>query len=204
MVRLLPNRGRRGTNLRSWHGAGPCCMEDTASRSTPPPLPSLADGKFHLLDPNMIPVGRIGMAITSLVLLGIGVIFLMFVSFSPGISGAVKSTVWWGWVALVPILGIYSWIWPGVSYRYTFYCLKDDCLIFRRGVFWKMETLVPKSRVQHTDISQGPVQRAYAISDLIIHTAGTRYALVTVNGLPRSLAPQLRDHLLDRIDDRTL
>jgi uncharacterized protein len=179
-------------------------MEDSISQVKPPPLPLLADGQFHLHDPNMVPVDRISMAISSAIFIVVAFFVLLFVGFSAGVTPAVKITGWWVWVASFPVLGLYCWIWPGISYRHTFYCLKEDCLIHRRGVFWKMETLVPKSRIQHTDISQGPVQRGYGISDLIIHTAGTRYALVTVSGLPQTLAPRLRDHLLERSDDDAL
>lgn len=176
-------------------------MEEISPQSKPPPLPTLADGEFHHVDQNAISVGRIGMTITSLVVIVAGLVALPFVALGPGVAWVPR----WGavsvWVALFPILGTYSWVWPAVSYRHTFYCLKEDCLIIRQGVIWKTETVVPKSRIQHTDIAQGPLQRAYEISDLMIHTAGTRFALVPLSGLSEKLAPQLRNHLLDRRDD---
>ncbi len=145
------------------------------------------------------------MAITSLVLIAIAFIVLPFFVFGPGMTWTNSLAALLAWMALFPVLGIYAWVWPAVSYRHTFYCLKEDCLIIRKGVFWKTETVVPKSRIQHTDISQGPLQRGYHISDLIIHTAGTRFALVPLGGLSQDLAPQLRNHLLDsRDDDNTL
>lgn len=144
------------------------------------------------------------MAISSVVFIGFAALALLFMTFMPGIGFSVKITGLAVWIFLFPALGVYSWMWPAVSYRHMSYCLKEDSLIFRRGVFWKMETLVPTSRIQHTDVGQGPIQRAYEVSSLIIHTAGTRYALVTVSGLPQRVAPRMRDHLLDRQDDDTL
>lgn len=176
-------------------------MENTSPQFKLPSLPTLADGTFRHVDPNAIPVGRIRMTITSLVLLAIAFVVLPFFAFGAGMTWTDTLVAFAAWLALFPVLAIYSWFWPAVSYRHTSYCLDEDCLIIRKGVFWKTETVVPKSRIQHTDISQGPLQRSYRISDLIVHTAGTRFALVPLGGLPQDLAPQLRNHLLDRRDD---
>lgn len=187
-------------------------MEDYLPQSTPsppslpPPLPSIADGKFHHVDPNLIPVGRISMSIGSFVLIMIGFFGLVFFLLGSGVGPTGRWIGFALWFLLFPVLGVYSWVWPAISYRRLFYCLKEDCLIIRRGVFWKSETMVPKTRIQHTDISQGPLQRGYGISELVIHTAGTRFALVTLSGLSQDVAPRVRNHLLDRTnhDDSTL
>jgi len=176
-------------------------MEEVSPQTTPPPPPFLADGEFHHVDRNSIPVGRIGMAINAAVLLGMAFVVLSFIAFNPRLAAEIKVTALTIWIAMFPLLGILGWVWPGVRYRHTFYSLRADRLIIRRGVFWKIETVVPKSRIQHIDISQGPVQRSYQVSDLVIHTAGTRFALVPLPGLSQSLAPRLRNLLLDRRDD---
>lgn len=144
------------------------------------------------------------MAVGSMVLMAIALIVVLLIVLVPGTATTTRLIILLVWAALFPALGIYCWVWPAVSYRHTSYCLKEDCLIIRTGVFWKLETVVPKSRIQHTDITQGPLQRLYEISELVIHTAGTRHALVALSGLPQRLAPQLRNHLLDRSDHATL
>lgn len=144
------------------------------------------------------------MVISSLVFIAVSAVGLLFAAFMPVLAFSTKLWLLAAWALLLPGLGIYAWLWPPIAYRHMAYCLKEDCLIYRRGVFWKMETLVPKSRIQHSDIGQGPVQRAYEVSSLVIHTAGTRFALVTINGLSQNLAPRLRDHLLDRSENDTL
>lgn len=180
-------------------------MEENSTQSKPPPEPVRADGVFQHVDPGAISVGRISLAIVSLVLIAIVFITLPFVAFGSGVALGTRILALAGWAAMFPVLGIYAWVWPAISYRHTWYCLKKDCFIVRRGVFWKMETVVPTSRIQHIDVTQGPLQRGYGISDIIIHTAGTRYALVPLGGLSQSIAPELRSHLLERrADDRTL
>ena len=56
----------------------------------------------------------------------------------------------------------------------------------------------PRSRVQHLDVSQGPMMRRHGLGQLSIYTAGTEYSLVTLPGLADDVAHSLRDQLLPR------
>ena len=58
---------------------------------------------------------------------------------------------------------------------------------------------VPRSRIQHTDVSQGPVQRRYGIATLRVHTAGTENASVELGGLEHGVARLVREFLLGRL-----
>ncbi|HQX83726.1 MAG TPA: PH domain-containing protein, partial [Vicinamibacterales bacterium] len=71
-------------------------------------------------------------------------------------------------------------------------------LEIRRGVIWRRVVNVPQTRVQHTDVSQGPIERSHGLSTLIVHTAGTEHAQVALPGLSREDALALRDQLLPR------
>jgi membrane protein YdbS with pleckstrin-like domain len=50
--------------------------------------------------------------------------------------------------------------------------------------------------VQHTDVSQGPLERTYGLGTLAIFTAGTDHAQVSLHGLDHGTALRIRDHLL--------
>ena len=73
-----------------------------------------------------------------------------------------------------------------------------DGVLIRRGVWWRGEIFVPRARIQHTEINQGPLDRRWGMASVAIHTAGTRLESITVPGLTRALAEALRDALLDR------
>ena len=73
-----------------------------------------------------------------------------------------------------------------------------DGVLIRRGVWWRAEIFVPRARIQHTEINQGPLDRRWGMASVAIHTAGTRLESITVPGLTRALAEALRDALLDR------
>ena len=88
--------------------------------------------------------------------------------------------------------------------RRTHWKLDARGLQVRRGLVWKHELLVPRSRVQHLDIERGPIERRFGLATLVVHTAGTRLHALRQPGLLDADALALRDALLpeaDRDDD---
>ena len=69
---------------------------------------------------------------------------------------------------------------------------------------WRQVTSVPRSRVQHIDVAQGPLIRRFELAQLIIHTAGTEHATVELNGLAHDVALRLRDFLIRGGDDHVV
>ena len=57
---------------------------------------------------------------------------------------------------------------------------------------------MPRSRVQHTDVAQGPIQRRFGLATLTVHTAGSDAAQVHLNGLEYQDALVIRDYLILR------
>lgn len=96
--------------------------------------------------------------------------------------------------------GLGQW-WPGVAYRYASYRLGDRALEIRRGVLWRSAIDVPRSRIQHSDVSQGPLERLHGLGTLSVYTAGTRHALVRLHGLDHGRALSIREHLMQADDD---
>jgi len=78
--------------------------------------------------------------------------------------------------------------------------LLDDGLLLQRGVWWRSETFVPRARVQHTDVSQGPLGRQFGVATLKVFTAGSHLGQIQIDGLTREAATALRDALLGRGD----
>lgn len=101
------------------------------------------------------------------------------------------------WLALV---GLFIWLnvhFVVLEHRYKSWQLSPDSIDLRQGVIWRRVTSIPRSRVQHTDVSQGPIQRSFDLATLSIHTAGTEYAKVDFRGLDHGTAIAIRDDLLD-------
>lgn len=110
----------------------------------------------------------------------------------------------WVWVAAIAgwvlALGL-SLVHGRIRWRRTRYRLDSDGLHIRRGLWWRSETLVPRTRVQHMDLERGPVERGLGLASLVVHTAGTRMNAVKLAGLPVQRGRELRNDLVDRDGD---
>jgi len=100
--------------------------------------------------------------------------------------------------ALLPILWIVL-VAPSRRFAAWGYRRSDDELQLRHGILTEVETLVPLDRVQHIDISQGPLERACGVCRLVLHTAGTANSEVVLPGLARATAESMRDDIRSRI-----
>ena len=100
--------------------------------------------------------------------------------------------------ALPPLLYL-AFVSPGRRYRAWGYRMDADELQLRHGVWTQVHTVVPLERVQHIDISQGPLERGFAVCRLLVHTAGTMHSRVVLPGLARETAERMRDEIRARI-----
>jgi membrane protein YdbS with pleckstrin-like domain len=80
-------------------------------------------------------------------------------------------------------------------YRSWRYEVREDSLYLTRGVFTRVQTVAPYVRVQHIDARRGPVERVLGLSTLVVYTAGSRGADVTVPGLTDDRADELQTAL---------
>ena len=88
---------------------------------------------------------------------------------------------------------------PGRRFRAWGYSIDAEELQVRRGVWIEVHTNVPLDRIQHLDISQGPVERTFGVCRLVLHTAGTLHSQITLPGLTRAVAEAMRDDIRLRI-----
>ena len=105
------------------------------------------------------------------------------------------------WLLVTSVLAWLLQVWPAVQYRHTSYTVGQDGIEIQSGVWWRHLMSVPRSRVQHIDVSQGPMERSYGLGRLIIFTAGTEHSRVELPGLKDSVAYDLRHHLLPHGSD---
>ncbi|MCH2183254.1 MAG: PH domain-containing protein [Mariniblastus sp.] len=152
-------------------------------------------GVFQHVNPLHIFVERVAGLIYAVALGGI-ILITDLVLFFSGMTSIFYLVMYAAALAYAGMTFVIKAVWPGISYRYTFWRLNEDGLEIRRGVFWRHQISVPRARVQHADVSQGPLQRQYGIARLTVHTAGTLNASVVLNGLTHSMAIELRNQLV--------
>jgi membrane protein YdbS with pleckstrin-like domain len=68
----------------------------------------------------------------------------------------------------------------------------------QRGVMLRVESVVPCSRVQHVDFTQGPLARAFGLATVTVHTASSSRGIVRIPGLRPDDAVALREALATR------
>ncbi|MFB6118683.1 PH domain-containing protein [Halosegnis sp.] len=82
-----------------------------------------------------------------------------------------------------------------VRYRVWRYEVRADSLFLERGALTHVRTVVPYVRVQHVDVSRGPLERTLGLASVVVYTAGSRGADVTVPGLVPERAEELQSRL---------
>lgn len=98
-------------------------------------------------------------------------------------------------------LGVVVLVVGGIHLEYRFriwrFEVRDEELYIRRGVFTRVETLVPYVRVQHVDTRRNPIARTVGLGSVVVYTAGSRGSDVTIPGLTRERAEELQRTLRD-------
>jgi membrane protein YdbS with pleckstrin-like domain len=90
--------------------------------------------------------------------------------------------------------------WVQKRYRLTGFTVQPRAVYFRTGALWHAQTVVTFNRIQHVEITQGPLERWLKVARLVIYTAGGKTSDLTVPGLPLTQAESIRDGLLRKIE----
>lgn len=156
----------------------------------------IADGVEHHLDPRAVVVQRItGWLTAAPILAGLCLAVLLLLLLAP-LPGWGRALLLLGAsAAAVSVAGL-AHRWPEIAHRHASYKVDGRGIEIRRGVVWRTVIHVPISRVQHTDVSQGPIERGHGLATLVLYTAGTSHARVDLHGLDRATALRIRDHFV--------
>ena len=102
----------------------------------------------------------------------------------------------YGVVALVVFAAGLAWSWVliGRNQRSWKYAERDDELLVSHGIMFRELVVVPYGRMQFVDVAAGPLERAYGIATVELHTA-TPATDAKIPGLHPDEAARLRDRL---------
>jgi membrane protein YdbS with pleckstrin-like domain len=145
------------------------------------------------LHPGQLKVLRVRAAIAALgLLLAVLVADFTWLREKPlpfGLVSGAAAILLLGWAILIPRRRYRSWG----------YFMTEDELHIQHGLWTRTRTMVPFGRVQHIDVAQGPIERAFGVGTLILHTAGTRSSAVDLPGLEFGEAGRMRDAIRSKI-----
>ncbi|MDY7086345.1 MAG: PH domain-containing protein [Actinomycetota bacterium] len=81
------------------------------------------------------------------------------------------------------------------------YAERDNDLLVRHGLLIRRLSIVPYARMQFVDVTAGPLERAFGLATVQLHTAAAA-SDARIPGLPPAEAARLRDRLTALGEDR--
>ena len=81
--------------------------------------------------------------------------------------------------------------------------LREFDVAYRSGLFWRKTVIVAFNRVQHVEVSSGPLQRKFGLATVKFFTAGGSSVDLKVDGLSTERAEQMRAFIANKIDAST-
>jgi uncharacterized protein len=106
------------------------------------------------------------------------------------------NAVAYGFAGAALVVGAIVWVLVGRRYRSWGYAEREDDLVVRRGVMFTRLSVVPYGRMQFIDVTAGPLERAFRLATVRLHTAAAATD-ARIPGLERDEAARLRDRLAE-------
>ena len=79
--------------------------------------------------------------------------------------------------------------------------VREHDIAYRSGLYWRKTVMLAFDRVQHVEVSSGPLQRKFGLATVKFFTAGGSSVDLQVDGLTRERAEQIRAYILARSGD---
>ena len=188
-------------------------MDEDKIPTTPPPSPSepsvpapsapagpepgggralgpVLDG-WRRVSPKYLWADLLASGITFAILLGVALVPLL----------TLGHVIWWILFGAVALIAVLTLALTPRRVRAIGYALREDDLVFRRGILVQRIVAVPYGRMQLVDITRGPIARSFGLAELKLVTAAAS-SHITIPGLDLAAAEELRDRLVELAESR--
>jgi membrane protein YdbS with pleckstrin-like domain len=117
--------------------------------------------------------------------------------------GAVLTDHWILWAAMAVVVAAALWrsLVTVRAVKAWGYAERDNDLLVRHGLVIRRLSIVPYARMQFVDVTAGPLERAFKLATVQLHTASAA-SDAKIPGLPPAEASRLRDRLTALGEDR--
>lgn len=101
------------------------------------------------------------------------------------------------WMYFVPwgVLLILLLVITFVGFNIKGYAIRQKDVSYKTGLVWFSMTSIPFNRIQHCEISQGPLGRLFDLAAVKVYTAGGSSSDLSIHGLKKERAQKLRDYI---------
>src|SRR5690606_18368667 len=100
------------------------------------------------------------------------------------------------------LLLVIGWPWIGRRVKSWGYSERADDLVVGSGIWFRRLVVVPYGRLQLVDVKAGPIDRAFGLTSVQLHTAAAT-SDAAIPGLEPQVAADLRDRLAARGEQRS-
>jgi membrane protein YdbS with pleckstrin-like domain len=159
----------------------------------PENLPVIEKEIFNTLDKKYLRIQLIRKSVFTIIVIGGMLAFQIFSKAE--IPVFVKISV----SGIIVLLLLYSLLLVFWTFPRKGYLLRENDISFQKGLFFYKITSVPFNRIQHVEVSQGILAKAFKISTLKLFTAGGSGSDLSIPGLPEDVAQNLKTFLSDKI-----
>ena len=95
-------------------------------------------------------------------------------------------------------LAILSIVLTLLGFKHKGYALRNLDIIYKQGLIWKKELIIPFNRIQHAEVNQGPLERMFDLGELNIFTAGGKSSDLSISGITKEEAMSIKHFLLNK------
>lgn len=101
------------------------------------------------------------------------------------------------WMFFAPwlLLVIITFILEIMGFSIKSYAIREKDVSYKTGLIWYSMTSVPFNRIQHCEVSQGPLGRLFDLASVKVYTAGGSSSDLVIRGLQKEKAHRLRDYI---------
>jgi membrane protein YdbS with pleckstrin-like domain len=134
-------------------------------------------------------------------LIGLGA-WIAFLVAGLSVGWVIGGQSWWPIaIAAVVLLGVWRAVIEARAVGAWGYAERDKDLLVRHGLLVRHLSIVPYARMQYVDVTAGPLERAFGLATVQLHTAAAA-SDARIPGLPPDEASRLRDRLTALGEDR--
>ncbi len=98
------------------------------------------------------------------------------------------------------LFGWLFFIWAPKTAKRLQYVLREDDIQLKRGYLYWRHLAISCNRIQHLEVSQGPIERYLGLGRLVVYTAGTMGSDMKLPGLALETAQTIKAQLLKKIN----
>lgn len=81
------------------------------------------------------------------------------------------------------------------------YALRENDITYRRGIIFPKLTTIPFERIQQVSVKQNPVSKFYGLFAVEIVNGAQGLSSLTIPGLTEDTANQIKNRVIDRLNN---